>query len=408
MTPLRPCPLCDYRAVEVIHRQSFLQPTGSPLPGVYDVVACPGCGLVYADTPADQAVYDRYYQAFSKYEDPAVASGSGAEPLDARRLEQTADEMARRLGPDARILDIGCAGGGLLVALRNLGFSRLHGIDAAPGCAAAVKALGFESTCLPLSRLSELTDIAPFDCIVLSHVLEHVVDLSALMSTVVALTAAGGRVYLETPNAARYADYPQVPYYYFDSEHINHFDARQLTILGARYGLNEESTGERILEVAPGKRYPAAWAWLRKGPVVPERAFPVNPELAAAVRRYVGACAATPDFQTLHRLAEQQTPVIVWGAGSFAQRLFGLGAIDGCRIVAIVDRDRNKQGLSFAGHQVESPETALASHPSATVLILAAMHSDAIVREIRTMSHGGPVATLETLSPELTESRINP
>ena len=379
-----------------------MQPTGCPLPDAYDVVACPYCGFVYADTPASQQTYDRYYEAFSKYEDPAVASGGGIGTLDARRLEETAEFLASKLTTNARILDVGCASGGMLAALRRRGFSRLCGVDAAPGCVANLRLLGFEAKCLPLSRLGELVKIGPYDAIVLSHVLEHVADLRTLMLDVWALASPGGGIYLETPNAARYADYPYVPYYFFDSEHINHFDPRQLAVLGACFGLSEVTTGERVLEVAPGKRYPAAWAWLRKDATVISTGPSVtNKELPAAVGRYLAGCKAAPDYPALRRLASDTTPIIVWGAGSFAQRLFGLGALDSCRIVAIVDRDRNKQGLNFAGRTVEAPETALAKHPDATILILAAVHGEDIAREIRASNRGARVELLDNPTPEL-------
>lgn len=398
----RPCPICGCREAQFLHRQDFMQPAGCPLPDAYDVVACPDCGFVYADTPASQQTYDRYYEAYSKYEDPAVASGGGIGTLDARRLEETAAFIAGKLATDARILDVGCAGGGLLAALRRRGFTRLCGVDAASGCIAGLTVLGIDAKCLPLSRLRELAEKGPFDAIVLSHVLEHVADLRTLMLQVSDLAAPGGNVYLETPNAARYADYPYVPYYFFDSEHINHFDPRQLAVLGARFGFSEDATGERVLEVAPGKLYPAAWAWLRKDAAgVPVGPSAANTELVAAVRRYVTNCKAAPAYPALRRLSGENMPIIVWGAGSFAQRLFGLGALDNCRIVAIVDRDRNKQGLSFGGRNVEAPETALANHPDATILILAAVHGEDIAREIRALNRNTRIEILDAPSPEL-------
>ncbi len=395
---LRPCPVCAGDGVEVLHHQAFVQPEGCPLPPCYDVVACAACGMVYADTPAPQAAYDHYYAAFSKYEDAALASGSGVDALDARRLDQTAAAIAARLPREARILDVGCAAGGLLAALGRLGYRSLHGVDAAPGCAAAVRAQGHGAHCLPLSRLGELAAAGPFDAIILSHVLEHLADLAGVMKGVAALATPGGLVYLETPDAGRYTDYPYVPFYFFDSEHINHFDPRQLALLGARFGLRADAVGERRLEVAPGRFYPAAWAWLTNdaaAEVLPAANLP----LAAAVRRYVAACGAAPRYAVLRRLADEGTQVIVWGAGSLAQRLFGEGALAACRIVAIVDRDRNKQGKRFGSFTVEAPEAALERNPDAVVLVLAAVHDAAIAGEVRALSPRARVEVLDRPAP---------
>ena len=405
---LRPCPMCGGREIEVLHRQPLQQPAGSPLPDAYDVADCLACGFVYADTPATQQDYDRYYAAFSKYEDTAVASGSGIDALEEGRFEETAVAIASRLGAAARILDVGCAGGGLLTALRRRGFTSLCGVDGAPGCVAAVRELGFEAHCLPFSRLQELKDSAPFDGIILSHVLEHVADVHPLMAAVTTLAAPAGRVYLETPDAARYADYPYVPFYFFDSEHINHFDPRQLVALGARFGLSNEAVGERTLEVAPGKCYPAAWAWLRKNGAPAAALAEAHTGLGEAVRRYVARCHAMSTSPVLQRLALAGTPVVVWGAGSFAQRVFGQGGLRACRVVAIVDRDRNKQGLQFAGRTIEAPEVALARHPEAVVLVLAAIHGAAIAQEVRTLSHDARVEMLDDSPPGSAEGQNTP
>lgn len=369
------------------------QPEGSPLPSAYDVVACAACGAVYADSSASQADYDHYYAQFSKYEDQAVATGGGNSTLDAQRLEQTAALIAARVPSSARILDVGCAGGGLLAALRARGFHSLQGVDAAPGCIAAVHALGIAGHCLPLSRLQELSDTGPFDAIVLSHVLEHVADPALLLRALVSLAAPGALLYLETPDAARYAGFPYVPFYFFDSEHINHFDPPHLAMMGAQYGLVATDYGERTLEIAPGRFYPAAWAWLRKdgGADTPM----ADKSLAESVRAYIATCQTAPAYPALKRLAQAGTPVIVWGAGSFAQRLFGQGALDACRVVAIVDRDRNKQGQRFGDHCVEIPEATLVRHPDAAVLVLAAVHADAIAREARTIRADARIEILD-------------
>lgn len=400
-TAVRPCPICSTTTTEVLHTQYFTLPAGSPLPASYDVVACPECGFVYADTPVPQSGYDHYYAEFSKYEDPAVATGGGATSFDLQRLTTLASHIAERMPTGARILDAGCAGGGLLAALAKLGFHNLHGADAASACVAQVKNLGFAATCAPLSRLVDLKTDGRFDLIVLSHVLEHVVDLQGLMAAAASLLAPEGYIYAETPNAARYTEFPYVPFYFFDSEHINHFDPPHLAMMGAQYGLVATDYGERTLEIAPDRFYPAAWAWLRKdGRVGTPMA---DKSLAESVRAYIATCQTAPAYPALERLAQAGTPVIVWGAGSFAQRLFGQGALDACRVVAIVDRDRNKQGQRFGDHCVDTPEAVLVRHPDAAVLVLAAVHADDIAREARRIRADARIEILDA-APELGSS----
>jgi SAM-dependent methyltransferase len=379
---LRPCPICHCPEVDVLHRQVLQQPEASPLPDEYEVVACPRCGMVYADTPVAQGAYDHYYEEYSKYEDPAVATGGGASDLDRTRLEQLANRIAEHAPPTARLLDIGCASGGLLDALRRRGFHSLHGIDAAPACVDQVRRMGIDATRAVLSQLS-LADIeGAFDVIVLSHVLEHVVDLSALMASVSRLLAPNGFLYAETPDAARYGKFPFVPFYFFDSEHINHFDTIRLGALGSAVGFDMHAAGTIELAVGSGLSYPACWVWMRAGIGKKSSALPANRDLVAAVKRYVADCRKAESFPQLESLALTASPIVVWGAGSFAQRLFGNSRIRDCIVIAVVDRDINKQGLNFAGFVVRSPEAVLAERPDATILIAAAIHGSAIAAEV--------------------------
>src|SRR5438132_5327996 len=109
---LRSCPICGNSEVERLYHQKFVLPEGHVLPDAYDVVWCPVCGFAYADTPASQKDYDRYYAGFSKYEDNRTSTGGGASEWDSRRLRETAAAVAS-LVPDrqARIIDLGCANG---------------------------------------------------------------------------------------------------------------------------------------------------------------------------------------------------------------------------------------------------------------------------------------------------------
>ncbi|MGH9443994.1 MAG: class I SAM-dependent methyltransferase [Thermoanaerobaculia bacterium] len=393
---LRPCPICTQRQVEELHTQRFEIPANSPLPAVYDIVACAECGMVFAETPVAQDGYDRYYSQSSKYEDPAVATGGGASDWDRRRLTDLADLLESRVPKDSRVLDVGCAGGGLLAALHERGFRRLRGTDAAAVCVEQVTALGIAASCLALSNLSSLRHAGTFDLIVMSHVLEHVVDVRRLIEDAASLAAPHGLLYVETPDAEHYSDHAHVPFYFFDAEHINHFDTRHLSILGKTASLAPEGDGARTLQIAPGKTYPACYVWLRNaGPVEVGRHSPADRWLRTCVEEYVRHCQENESFPQLASIASSGASVVVWGAGSFAQRLFGNGDLADCNIVAIVDRDRNKQGRPFDRFTVEAPETGLRQHPGATVLVVAAIQEAEIVLEARRIcGEEGRIVTL--------------
>lgn len=384
---LRACPICGGRDVHVLHHQRFVLAEGCPLPNAYDVVACDDCSFVYADTAGQQQDYDLYYERFSKYDDPSVATGGGDSELDLRRLDVTAamlaDTMATPSGR-ARILDIGCAGGGLLQALRRRGFVSLMGLDPSPACVTRMRAEGLAGIQGKVSDIPHLKELGTYDAIVLSHVLEHVVDVRETMNALYGLVAADGILYIEVPDAARYVHYPFVPFYYFDAEHINHFDTASLANLAAAGRFRVVASGQKELTVGNQQFYPAVWTVF--APAQVNGTMTPATELRERVVAYIVQSADRSDDDALERLVVGQRPVALWGAGSHSQRLLKHSALGRCRIVAVVDRDRVKQGQKFAGLKIQSPEAGLSGlTPDVVVVIASVLHAKSIAGELRAL-----------------------
>jgi SAM-dependent methyltransferase len=136
--PARPCPVCGNPESSLLFRQAFEQFTAASLMDGYDVVVCEGCGAGFADDIPSQSVFDAYYRDLSKYEDspPPGKDPPSVEP----RLRDIAPFIARFIpAPQTRVLEIGCASGGLLKALKDLGFRYLFGCDPSPGCVRAAR-----------------------------------------------------------------------------------------------------------------------------------------------------------------------------------------------------------------------------------------------------------------------------
>jgi phosphoglycolate phosphatase-like HAD superfamily hydrolase/SAM-dependent methyltransferase len=393
---LRPCPICDGREAEVLHRQRFSLPDAVPLPSEYDVVACATCGFVFADTPACQADYDVLYRELSKYEDTATATGGGHSELDRRRLEVTAGIVGEHLGDRSLPLaDMGCGNGGLLAALADLGYMDLTGIDPSPVCAARVESIGFTGIAGGLLSLDEATRESlrgRFACVTLSHVLEHLCDVRAAMTAALDLLAPGGSLYVEVPDAAAYAERYVVPYYYFDIEHINHFDGESLRNLAAVHGLGVTAAGRKDIEVPGGVLYPAVWAFMRRDEAAPRGIAPGRASRDAVVE-YVRRSREQDAWPELEALASSGEPVCVWGAGSYAQRMMRDTPLRRCAILRFVDTDSKKHGTRLEGVPVESPDAL--SDFTGTVVVCAALQGAEIETELRRRGFGGRILRLD-------------
>jgi len=390
---LRPCPVCGALRVEVLHRQYFVTPSECALPDMYDVVSCEQCGMVYADTTACQGDYDAFYRDLSRYDTPGLSTGGGDTPLDRARLVQTAEFLAGSL-PDrsAPLLDVGCGNGGLLIALSELGFDNLEGMDPSPNCARNVRAAGFRAMVGTLSSSGgEVAGLAGrFRYVVLSHVLEHLCDLKSAFASVVSLVEPGGLIWVEVPDASRYVEHDVVPFYYFDVEHINHFDEESLRGLAAISGLDVVATIKKTIAVSKDRLYPAVGA-LMSVPVIART--PRASQCRGArlsVMEYVRHSRENDRWDCLEQLqASGAGSVAVWGAGSLAQRLMATSPLGRCDVVAFVDNDPSKQGTCLAGRPVHAPDWLEGF--GGTIVVAAALAADAIMRDIEELGLPNPV-----------------
>ena len=380
----RPCPICGDREVSVLHRQRFVLPTGCPLPDHYDVVWSPRAGFAYADTPASQDLYDQYYTRQSKYDDRATSTGAGGSPCDVARLHQTAAEIARAIPHRAtRIVDVGCAGGGLLAALQELGYSALSGIDPSPACVRQVQAhYGLPAQAGGLFNLPPMAQGA--EAILLSHVLEHVVDLRQALQAVTTVLAPGGFVHVEVPDAARYHDFVLSPFQDFNLEHINHFSRTSLENLFRVAGFTLMTTTARTCESAPGCPYPVLSATFRRARAALD-ALQTDDAFRASMLLYVTRSqeALAPWEQMIAPLTTARTPLVVWGTGQLTLKLLTDTALRDATIVAFVDGNPVNQGRTLAGRPVLAPHElpALAHH--GPILVATQLHTAAITRTIR-------------------------
>jgi len=380
----RHCPICGFNSVDVLHCQCFALPEQHPLPAEYDVSSCNTCGFVYADTRGTAADYDRYYADYSKYADQTTSTGGGGNPRDQARLTETAAAIAKHLPDlDAGIVDIGCANGGLLGALKARGYSRLFGIDPASACVENTRS--FFNVPAEKGWLLDLPFNTPnSDLVVVSHVLEHVLDLRGAVAGMRSTLRPGGMVYVEVPDAQRYVDYLAAPFQDFNTEHINHFGAAGLENLFTAGGFEAVEIGAKTIEAAVGVGYPALFGFFRRLESVPAAA-PVwrqDPDFQKSIIEYITASKvqlARIDSRLAPVLDE---PVIVWGTGQLTLKLLAETRLAQASITAFVDGNPINHGKTLRGTKILPPD-ALKQLPGHPIVIGSMLHHGAITEKIR-------------------------
>jgi SAM-dependent methyltransferase len=393
----RPCPICAGTSADALHHQVFVLPDGHPLRDGYDVVCCDACGFVYADSEVSQAAYEEYYSDSSKYADVKTATGGGDLEWDDRRLRETAELIARLVArPDALIADVGCANGGLLKWLSRLDYRRLVGIDPASACVRAAER--FPGVTGLVGSLFDLPDaIRDVDCFVLSHVLEHVRDLTPALQALRKRISRGGLLYVEVPDATRYADFVVAPFQDFNTEHINHFSLRSLGALLENNGFTVRDSGQKIIEASAGVPYPALWisaeVFGNGTPMRGRRPAP-DPELRVSIGRYIERSRREIAAIDAHltRELEGVESIVVWGAGQTTLKLLALTKLAHANITAFVDANPVLHGKRLRGAPVLSPE-ALDACPQ-PILVGSLISREPIERRIRELGLPNRVLSL--------------
>ncbi|MEB6589957.1 MULTISPECIES: class I SAM-dependent methyltransferase [Pseudomonas] len=324
MLPEASCPICSAHVDGLLElhlaERRWLSSTIA-------VASCAACDFAFV-CPADAENYANYYAETTN----DLLSVTNPSETEQSRFDTQAGFLSPLLSEAApkRVLDIGCGSGGLLRTLQQA-FPQhgYHGVDPNVGPGAEHHGVSFSR------KLDD--SMQSFDLVILSHTLEHVVDLAAF-SSVLKLLAADGSLYVEVPDASRYADFPRREYlYYFDRLHINHFSTASLEKLLADWGLVLNWTSFHDFQYKDDQLYPAfAILASRQAPAVPLQ-LELKEPLGAALERYrQGERDRARDWQT--RLAEFPQ-ILVYGFGDnfFRARAAG-GPLSEQNILAVIDR----------------------------------------------------------------------
>jgi len=168
--------------------------------GRFPVRRCLDCGLIYLSPRPDRSEIGRYYP-----EDYAPYHLAGAEePNRWRRWNQRYAQSKRARAVEARVacggkaLDIGCAGGEFLEALRRRGWE-VAGVESNVAVAAHARAsLGLDIFAGELEEADFPEDA--FDLVTMWHVLEHVHDPLATLDEIARITRPQGTLLLAIPD----------------------------------------------------------------------------------------------------------------------------------------------------------------------------------------------------------------
>ncbi len=361
----RPCPLCDTPQKKILRTMHYTLFDDSSLPAQTVIARCLGCGFVYASSDAGPEDYLARYQKNWIYSAPQRIK-PGTAPVPHGPLADRANRFLPQIPPHGTLVDIGAGSGDLLATTGLLRPDiRLIAIDPDPRCIDILRAQGIDAWQGTLDDLpASLQQQA--DAVILSHVLEHLWHPLEGIRHATSLLRENGFLYVETPDRLGYPENPNVPFYYFDPEHINHFSLSDLSNAGAPIGLHSIVHERATLQLSQGISYPVCWSILKREATgifnAPQRA-PKDHAVEAYIRKEDARLHSwlTQARETLTS-AKTINGIIIWGTGSQMQRMIAENLFGGMSVLTLVDSDPSKQGRTMAGYRVQSPAQGLADN----------------------------------------------
>ncbi|MBP2627626.1 MAG: hypothetical protein H6Q68_2337 [Firmicutes bacterium] len=368
------CPICGKETNNTLISLPF-SPKGG-LPTRVSLSVCEDCdfGFTY---PANQLYYDKYYR-YTKND--LIHQELEISPIEVQ-IECLKEFFSRH--HSLNVLDFGCGDGDLIRKL-SLEYpnNKYSGYDINgqekidPN--ASHNLFFFNQICK--------IDIK-FDLIILSHVVEHIIDLSFIKYISSHFLNSRGILYIEVPDPYRYIEHPKREYlYYIDRLHVNHFSQKSLTILLNSIELNVLRFGRHILPYKDGGTFPAQYAFctFNKTQTVPSLLGGLNDSLIQYIEK-----ESTKSSILKNKLGGMQN-VIVYGFGdNFFRSRSSCGPLSDLNIKVVIDQrwETLKNSEEYRLYQFASLEEALQTYPDLPILVTASWDLNKIESSIRQVSN---------------------
>ncbi len=166
----------------------------------FQIVRCRACGLIYLNPRPALHTIDRYYQETYA---PFARSGIAGR-VKRWTTARAVDSLWPLLEPPARVIDVGCATGELLQAVRERGNPNVLGIE--PNAHAANTAherWGIEVVSCTLEQANLPAGSA--DTVLMAHTIEHLPSPTTTLREIHRVLKPGGHLVLWLPNAGSLA-----------------------------------------------------------------------------------------------------------------------------------------------------------------------------------------------------------
>lgn len=319
---------------------------------------CPRCGFIYTENPFSDKQLANRYKNNSKYEfDSKDYFLQESESYKKRSLRQ--HQMLERelsLKDVHSVLEIGAASGYNL-SLYNEGRPVLGIEPSELNCKSAKKIYGVDMFCGTFAEYLEGCSPSiescggicqQYDLILLSHVLEHIVNPSDFIESLSCINKK--YIFIEVPTM----DYKLIdePYGMFCEEHVNIFTLESLQNL-----MNKNGYELIHVEMIGGyeEKLPSGWPaistiWKKCDHCKKRRMIQ---KASDSLNRYIAA--SEEEFKRIRKIIDnisENKRLAIWGTGHHVSMLLANTYLKTKNIVAVYDSDIHKKGYTLNGIEI--------------------------------------------------------
>lgn len=380
----RKCPLCGSLKAYFLHEMQYAGGADIFLPSRYKIVCCKDCRFLFNDFSEDPDVFRKHYEQMLKYANPSLSGGGGFSASE-KQAWKLFFSMLKKYIPDQKIsiMDLGCGKGGFLNYFKNQGYTDLLGIDPSALCIQRLQQHGINGV---VGDIQNILSERQFELILSTSVFEHLPNFREVLRTICDYLKPGAFVCLVVPDADKYKCSTNAPYYYFDQEHINHFNKHTLSLLGRLHSLTPILIRSCNLPLANGTRshYNLIAIFQKENRTAVPR----------PIMQYLNDCTSRWGTMSLPALSQYER-IFLWGIGAYAANLLASGFFRYIPNLHLVDADSSKQGKMMDGMQISGPEVLLEyNHSNSVVLITSVLYEKEIIMQLERMNWRGGIHSI--------------
>lgn len=377
------CPICGNDSGRMLGNVEMALGKNIKLSNHYNIVSCLGCGFSFADTQSNQEDYNAYYAGDNCYSDDGEIKSTSMK----QSVGYSTQFFSKYVKKNETILDIGCGSGDFLIALKDMGYEKLCGLDPSQASIDRLEKAGIKGIKKNIFDICE--DEEKFDVIVSTCVLEHICDLEGYFRISLSHLREGGKIFVVVPAVEGFERYYQCKANYFNHEHINYFSKISLTNLLGKHGcvsldgnkgvfyVIEQSSGAKDMMLQNIFCYESDVEYEQQRDDVSQTSI-----INFLSEYHKEECRI---IDLTENLSKKNKKCIVWGAGSLSMQLM-TNAQFAEKVEFFIDNNREKIGKDIAGKMIYSPDILNKECYQDLILLVVCMQfSDNIVQQIKEM-----------------------